>query len=275
MKLSVLPVSLFGRILNGEMSIGEWAELAQNSGADGYDVSMLFWKNHTATYIDAVRCELEARRVEIRPNMVCCYPDFTNPDRLERERQMEYLRRDIALAYAFGFQYIRVTAGMAHPGVDFDATCTRVAEQFAVAAGVARRFGIRLVFENHAKPGAWPLVDFSFDPEAFLTICHRMRSTGVEVNFDTANAKACGRDPVELLSEIVDQVRTVHLNDTAADGTLAPVLIGTGRVDFDGVFSVLKKNRFDGWVSIEECSNMGVEGIQRAIAFARNYIPAE
>lgn len=274
MKLSILPVSLFDPILGEEMTIGQWAKLAQESGADGYDVSTMFWKNHTATYIDAIRRDLDACGVGIRPNMACCYPDFTNPDRLERERQMEYLRRDIALASAFGFQYVRITAGMAHPGIEFDATCRRVAEQFAVAAEVAARFGIRLVFENHSKPGAWPLVDFSFDPDAFLTICRLMRSTGVGINFDTANAVACGRDPAAMLAEVMDQVQTVHLNDTASAEAFSPVLIGTGVVDFDGVFDVLNQNRFDGWVCIEECSNNGADGIREAIRFARKYIPA-
>lgn len=274
MKLSILPVSLFGEILDGKMSIAQWARLAQDSGADGYDVSTMFWKNHTATYIDAIQRDFAAQGVSIRPNMVCCYPDFTNPDRLERERQMEYLRRDIALASTFGFQYIRITAGMAHPGIDFDATCRSVAEQFAAAAEVAARFGIHLVFENHAQPGAWPLVDFSFDPNAFLEICRRMRGTGVEVNFDTANAKACGQDPAAMLAEVMNQVRTIHLNDTVEGDGLSPVLVGTGAVDFDSVFDVLNQNRFDGWVSIEECSCNGAEGIREAIRFARKYVHA-
>lgn len=273
MKLSILPCSLFGEIIGGEMSIAQWARLAQDCGADGYDVSTLFWRSHTPSYIDAVRAELDALDVRIPPNMVCCYPDFTNPDPLERERQMEYLRRDIALASAFGFRYMRITAGMAHPGIDFEATCQLVAEQFAQAAEVAARFGIKLVFENHAQPGAWPLIDFSFDPNAFLRICERMQGSGVGVNFDTANALACGRKPAELLKQVIRQVETIHLSDISCAEPMTAALLGTGLVDFDSVFALLNESPFDGWVSIEECSGMGAEGIRKAIDFARKYIP--
>ena len=118
MKLSVLPVSLFSQLSSGEMPVAAWAEYAQELGADGFDTSILFYPNHTPTTLNKIKEELKG--IQIQPVMVCCYPDFTNPDAMERERQIDYLKRDLALISDLGFQYVRITAGQNHPGLDIE-----------------------------------------------------------------------------------------------------------------------------------------------------------
>lgn len=273
MKLSIIPVSLFSKITAGEMSVAEWAAFAQSLGVDGFDVSILFYKNQTETYIRQMLEEMQNHGVTIQPTMVCCYPDFTNPDALERERQIDYFKRDIALSSRFGYRYIRTTAGQNHPGLTLEEGVRRVREGFARVVDTAEKYGVKLVFENHSKPGAWPLIDFSFNSEAFLAICESIRDLPVGINFDTANAVACGADPMALLEKVIDRVWTVHLNETATVGKWTPALLGTGLVDFDAVFDALKRHRFDGWVCIEEASGQGEQGIRDAVAFTRKYVP--
>jgi sugar phosphate isomerase/epimerase len=272
MKLSILPVSLFRQIIDGRMTIAEWARAAQNLGVDGFDISSMFFKNHTAAYIEQIQNELIEHRITIQPTMVCCYPDFTNPDPTERERQIDYLNRDIALFSKFGFQFIRITAGQNHPCLKLDEAAAHAAECFKRAADTADRYGIRLVFENHSKPSAWPMIDFSFQPEAFLAVYDRIRDVNIGINFDTANAACCGADPARLLEQVIDKVWTVHLNETKTVGTWTPALLGTGIVDFDSIFDVLNKHNFDSWICIEEASGLGMLGIKDAISFARKYV---
>jgi sugar phosphate isomerase/epimerase len=272
MKLSILPVSLFREIIDGPMTIAEWAKAVQDLGVDGYDISSMFFKNHTAGYIEQIQDELAARRITIEPTMVCCYPDFTNPDPVERERQIDYLNRDIALFSKFGFRFIRITAGQNHPGLKLDEAADHAAECFKRAADTADRYGIRLVFENHTKPAAWRLIDFSFRQEAFLAVYDRIRDINVGINFDTANAVCCGADPAKLLEQVIDKVWTIHLNETKTTGTWTPALLGTGIVDYDSIFDVLKKHNFDSWICIEEASGLGMQGIRDSIAFARKYV---
>lgn len=272
MKLSVLPVSLFSSLTGGEMTITQWAVQAQELGVDGFDVSSMFFKNHTATYIQQVQDEMKAAGVTIQPTMVCCYPDFTNPDPLERERQIDYFNRDIALSSKLGYQFIRITAGMNHPGITIEEGAAYAAECFASVVQTADKYGIRLVFENHSKPGAWPLIDFSFNPDAFLAIYERIRDLNVGINFDTANAAACGANPAALLEQVIDKVWTVHLNETGTVGKWTPALLGTGLVDFDSIFEVLNRHHFDGWICIEEASGTGMDGIRKAVAFANKYV---
>lgn len=270
MKLSCLPVSLFPQLVSGEMPLWEWARFAKQAGLDGFDASCMFLRNHTVTGIDEIAAHMGEDTAA--PVMVTTYPDFTHPDALERERQLHYLCRDISLASRLGFSYMRVTAGQNHPGLNFDEAVAHVLEGFAKASQVAQRMGVRLVFENHAKPGAWHKVDFSFDPRAFLAICEGMRHLPIGVNYDTANAAACGADEVALLRQVIGQVETVHLNDTSSREKLDMVLVGTGLVRIGEVFSLLRKKGFDGWVCIEEGSGMGRQGVQKAVQFARQYV---
>lgn len=257
MKLSILPVSLFQDIVSNQITIAQWASYAQSKGVDGFDISSLFFPNHTATTIGRIKEEFVESKVTIEPVMACCYPDFINPDKMERERQIDYLIRDIGLISDFGFQYCRITAGQNHPNLELHEAAKRCVECFSRVTGAAEKYGVKLVFENHSKPGAWPMIDFSFHPDAFLAVCEYMKGLPIGINFDTANAVACGADPIALLRQVLDRVWTVHMNDTLTVGKWTPAPIGGGLVDFKAVFSVLKQGGFDGWVCIEEASGNG------------------
>ena len=272
MKLSVLPVSLFSKILAGEISVAQWAAYAQKLGVDGFDASIMFFPNSTPTTLNSIKEEMVREGITIQPTMVCCYPDFTNPNKLERERQIDYLKRDIALISDLGFKYVRITAGQNHPGITVEEGAKRCTECFAQMVDTAEKYDVKMVFENHSKPGAWPLIDFSFEKEAFLATYELMKDLPIGINFDTANAVACGADPVELLSMVMDKVWTIHLNDTATVGKWTPIAIGKGLVDYDGIFGLLHARKFDGWVCIEEASGNGLQGIDEAVRFARKYV---
>ena len=272
MKLSVLPVSLFSTISSGEMSLAQWAAYAQELGLEGFDASILFFKNSTPTFLQEIKQEMKARKIHIQPTMVSCYPDFTHPDPMEIERQIDYLTRDLALISDLGFKYARVTAGQNHPGLDLEEAAKRCVSCFERMIPVSQKYGVEMVFENHSKPGAWPLIDFSFQKEAFLSVYEKMKDLPMSINFDTANAVACGADAPQLLEMVIDKVKTIHLNDTATIGSWTPCTIGEGLVDFDSVFSILRKHAFNNWVCIEEASGKGLPGIDQAVKFARSYI---
>jgi len=270
MKLSCLPVSLFGDICSGKYPLAKWAKYAQSLGLDGYDVSTMFFPNHTPAALIELKAELAD--IDIPMLMATDYPDFTNPDANERRRQLDFIKRNIALISCFGVRYMRITAGMNHPGMDFDAAVEHVVECFADIAPTAESYGVELVFENHAKPGAWPIVDFSFDPRAFFAVCERMKGLPIGVNFDTANACACGEKPDEMLKRAMPYVKTIHMNDTSTVGYLTSVLIGTGLVNFDDVFRLIDASGFNGWVCIEEAGMGHEESIRKAVEFARKYV---
>lgn len=268
MKLSCLSVSLFSDIINGKMSIREYAKLCKSLELDGFDLGIILLKNHTPTYINSLKKELV--EVGINITMITTYPDFTHPDPIQRDREFEYLRHDIALASNLGAKFLRITAGQAHPGMPVNQGIELVVENFRRIAPLADKFGIKLVYEDHSKPGAWDYMDFSNPPEIFLAIAERIADTNIGINFDTANIIVSGQDrTLEVLEKVVNKVETIHVAETATLGKMDPVLLGQGIVPILDVFTLLKKHKWDKWLCIEEWGNMGAEGVKKAVEYTR------
>ena len=268
MKLSCLSVSLFPAIINGEMTIKEYATLCKELGLDGFDLGVIQLKNHTPVYINNLKKEFE--EVGITPAMITTYPDFSHPDAIQREREFEYLRHDIALASNVGAQFLRITAGQAHPEMPVDKGIELVVDNFRKIAPVAEKFGVKLVYEDHSKPGAWNYMDFSNPPEIFLSIAEQIKDTSIGINFDTANILVSGNEnTVEVLEKVIDKVETIHVAETATLGKMDPVLLGTGLAPVKEVFASLKKHGWDKWLCIEEWGNMGIDGVKKAVEYTR------
>ena len=268
MKLSCLPVSYFQDIINGRMSIKEWALEGSRIGLDGVDLSVLFLKNRSAEYLDKVRQEIEEAGVRVA--MVTTYPDFTHPDPVERERQLTRLEDDIVAASRLGADLLRVTAGQAHPsvgrreGIEWAVTGLVKAKEFA------KEYPVELAYENHAKPGAWQYTDFSHPTDIFLEIVERTGRASLGVNWDTANTIAYGDDPIPVLKRVLKRVVSVPAADTSTRGELKHVLLGTGLVPFKEMFQVLRDGGFDGWICMEEASFKGPAGVKAAADFVKH-----
>ena len=158
MKVSCLPVSLFKDIFEGKISIQDWIRDSKKCGLDGMDISMSFLLNHTPTYLQTIKKALEAENMPIV--MATAYPDFTHPDKCQREREMEYFRRDIALCSELDIQYLRVLAGQAHPETAIADGIRWAIENIRHASNIADHYNIKLLYEDHSKPGAWQLYGF-------------------------------------------------------------------------------------------------------------------
>lgn len=267
MKLSCLPVSYFAEIINGQMSLGQWAREAAGLGLSAIDITILFVRSRNASDLRSMRQEIEAEGVRVA--MVATYPDFTHPDRAERFNQARHLEADIAAAAALGAELVRVTAGQAHPRTSREEGIAWAIEGLTTALPAAERHGVRLVYENHSKPGVWDYYDFSYPTDIFLAIVQGTAGTSLSINFDMANPLVYGDDPLPLLKRVVDRVASVHAADIRAAGALEPVVIGTGVVPFLQIFSALKENGFDGWICIEEASCSGPAGVEQAVSFIR------
>ena len=267
MKVSCLPLSFSDSIINGKMSIKEWARIGASVGLDGIDLSIIFLKNHTPVYLKKIRGELEDENISV--TMITTYPDFTHPEKIQRERELEYLRHDIALASNIGAKYLRVLAGQAHPETKIRDGIKWATYYLKKIASIGEKFNVKLVYENHAKPGAWNYIDFSHPTDIFLEIVEAIKDTGIRINFDTANTIAYGDDPIQVLKKIIGEVETIHAAETSTKGKLSHALLGTGLVPFKEIFRLLKENKFNGWICIEENSNTGVDGIIKSVEFVK------
>jgi sugar phosphate isomerase/epimerase len=150
MKYSCLPVSFFGDLASGRMSIREWARCAREEGLDAIDLSAMFVQNHTPVYLRRLAEDLAAECMTIA--MITTYPDFTHPDPRQREREQEFARHDVAVAAALGARYLRILAGQAHPQTTIRQGIDWVVDSFSRLDEVAARHGVVLLYENHSKP---------------------------------------------------------------------------------------------------------------------------
>jgi sugar phosphate isomerase/epimerase len=267
MQLSCLPVSLFDDIIEGRMSVGEWARMGADIGLDSIDLSILFVPDRSPSAVAALRQEIEATGMQV--TMVTSYPDFTHSDAAQRDRELTLEQEVVRVSAGLGAKYVRVTAGQAHPDTGIEEGTAWAVEGLTRLVETTRDAGVTLVYENHAKPGVWKYTDFSQPPEIFLEIACRTAGVGLGINFDTGNAAAFAEDPVALLDQVVDRVISIHASDTAIRGGLQHVLLGTGVTPFDALFRRLKQAAWDGWICMEEASFKGREGVEAAARYIR------
>ncbi len=140
--MSCLPVSLFPAIQGGQMKITDYAELCRNIGLDGFDLGIILLKNHTPRYLQEFNEDISKENIPLV--MLTTYPDFTNPNAIQREREYDFLVYDIALASAVKAKFLRVTAGQAYPGINEEEAVGWVVENLRKAAQVADRYGVNL-----------------------------------------------------------------------------------------------------------------------------------
>ena len=267
MKLSCIPVSFFRDIIGGSMTIAEWARMGQELGLDAIDVSILFVPDRSRSAVAGLRQSIEAAGMRVA--MVASYPDFTHPDASQRDRELALAQEVVDVATGLGAEMVRVTAGQAHPETGREDGIRWATEGLQKLVDRTRKSGVRLVYENHGKPGAWTYTDFSQPPDIFLAIVRATDSVGLGLNFDTANATAFSRDPLELLDQCIERVVSIHAADTEVRGELKPVLLGTGVTPFDPIFRRLVQAGWNNWICIEEASFQGRAGVQKAAQFVR------
>jgi sugar phosphate isomerase/epimerase len=267
MKLSCLPVSFFSDIMEGRMSVAEWARMGAELGLDAIDLSILFVPDRQPSAVAALRRQIEEEGLQVA--MLTSYPDFTHPDAVQRERELDLERQVVGVAADLGARMVRVTAGQAHPQTGHAEGIAWAVEGLSRLAERTRGSGVTLVYENHAKPGAWQYTDFCQPPDIFLEIVRGTAAAGLAVNFDTGNAAAFSEDPVALLDQVIHRVASVHAADTAERGHLRHVLLGTGVTPFVPLFERLITAGWDGWICMEEGSFRGRDGVQAAARFVR------
>ena len=267
MKLSCIPVSLYEDIFSGKKSVSDWIHFADALGLEGADFSVKFFPTRDEDTLNTLVAE--GKKIGIEFCALACYPDFTHPNAEQRAQEIEQMKADVQLTAALGAKYARVTAGQNHPGTDREQGIHWAVDGLRAVLAEADRLGITLVYENHTKGAPWQYWDFSQPSEIFLEILNALENTSLKVCFDTANSLVLREDPIALLEAVIDRIAVVHVFDIRTPGEFETALVGTGASPINQVLSILKRNGFDGWLSIEEASRTGEEGFEKAVPFVR------
>lgn len=275
--------------VTGRMTAFDWIETSSALDLDGLEFYWNFIRNDTEPTWDFYRLKVEEQQRRIP--MLCYSPDFTQPDADARRREIQAQKQAIHAASVLGADYCRVLSGQKRPDVSREQGLRWASESIQECLPDAERHGVALILENHYKDGFWDYPEFAQKSEDFLSLLERIPETEwFGVNYDPSNAVIAGEDPVELLMEVRKRVKTMHASDRYFEGgtfedlkkqdahpqkgyaeILKHGVIGRGMNDYDRIFSILKEENFDGWISIEDGPDpeTGMQNLKDSIAFLR------
>jgi sugar phosphate isomerase/epimerase len=288
LKLSAFPKCYIDRIAGERsMSVFDWIEMARTLDADGLEMYDGFFTSLDAVYLDRVGEAIH--NAGFAMPMLCCSPDFTNPDPDGRKRAVEREAEMIGVTRRLGGSgaVCRVLSGQRYPDLDRRQGLEWVAGCIEQVLPVAREHNIILGLENHYKDSFWKYPEFAQQQDVFLELLNAIpERENFGVQYDPSNAVVAGDDPVALLRAVADRVVSMHASDRylaegtsledlrQADGTLgySPNLrhgvTGQGLNDYDAIFNILAAHGYGGWVSIEDGMN-GMEEMAESLAFLR------
>jgi sugar phosphate isomerase/epimerase len=286
MKISAFPKCYLEDIARDRtMTVFEWVEMAKQLDADGLEMYDGFLVSLDDAYVDSLGEAIQKAGFEMP--MMCCSPDFTNPDPDVRKRALDMEAEMIRITRRLGgpHSFCRVLTGQRFPEVSREQGIEWVTESINALLPIAREYDVVLALENHYKDGHWRYPEFAQKQDVFLDVLKAIPEREYfGVQYDPSNAIVAGDDPIELLRKVVDRVVTMHASDRylvegttleelrQSDGTLgySPNLqhgvIGKGLNDYDTIFTILSENGYDGWVSIEDGIN-GMDEMQASIEF--------
>ena len=286
-KLSVFPKGFMDDLcVHRTMSLFDWIDLAATLDVDGVEMYPGFFANFESDYVAKIKQHADAKGLAIP--MMCCSPDFTQHDAVARAAELEKERFWIDLTAQLGGQYCRVLSGQRREdvsradGVKYTVDCINAVIPYAAARGIV------LNMENHYKDGYWKYPEFAQHLDVFLEVINQIDSPWFGVNFDPSNSIICGEDPLDVLAAVKHRVITMHASDRylisgtiedlkSQDGSMGYAknlkhgVIGKGLNDYDAIFSTLKAEGFDGWISIEDGEN-GMDELRESVQFLRGKI---
>jgi sugar phosphate isomerase/epimerase len=271
------------------MSVFDWIEMARSLNADGLEMYDGFFTSLDPGYLDRIGAAIHDASF-VMP-MLCCSPDFTNPDADGRRRAIEREAAMIGVARHLGGAGVvcRVLSGQRYPEVSREQGLAWVVEAIEQLLPIAKAQGVILGLENHYKDSFWKYPEFAQKQDVFLELLAAIPDREFGVQYDPSNAIVAGDDPVELLRHVADRVVSMHASDRylaegatlddlrQTDGTLgySPNLrhgvTGQGLNDYDAIFRILAEHRYQGWISIEDGMN-GMDEMAQSLAFLRQMV---
>lgn len=143
-------------------------------------------------------------------------------------------RQAFDLAKEFGLSYI---------------TCEPNKTHWDMIDKMAGEYGIKIAIHDHPKPNAYS------SPDSVLAAIQGHSNIGACA--DVGHWARNGYNPADCLKKLEGHVYGAHLKDIVKfdDPQAADTVVGKGVIDFPAVFAELKRQRFNGMMSIEHESN--------------------
>jgi len=267
------------------LTLGDWVEIGATLGVQGLEFYSGFIEDNEAILREAKE---SLEKHELQMPMLCCSPDFTEPDPDLLEEQVARERRMIEITAFFGGQFCRVLSGQRRPGLSTETGIAQVVRVIKSLLPFAEKHGVVLAMENHYKDSYWRYPEFAQKMHIFTAVIGQIDSPWLGVNYDPSNTLLAGEDPLEMLNRVKHRVVSMHASDRyLKSGTLEDLrreedaigyasrlshgIIGKGLNDYDKIFSTLNSVGFSSWVSIEDGMN-GIDELRESVRFLKTKI---
>ncbi|MFQ5926758.1 MAG: sugar phosphate isomerase/epimerase family protein [Terriglobia bacterium] len=222
---------------------------------DGIEIEDKHFPSTSPAFLHALRKQIALRQLTL--SSVTIVNNFGLPTAEEREAQVAYVRRWLAVAHELGSPVLRIFAGWPRPEAaewlwDKMVDCLKQSCIYAEQAGVC------LSLENHNHGG------FVRVAEDALRILEQVGSEWLRLNLDTGNYL----DGLRSIEKTASWAVHVHakLHDVAADGT-------ERRLDYRKILAILKRANYRGFLSLEyEGAQDAFEVLPRAVARFRQLL---
>jgi inosose dehydratase len=152
-----------------------------------------------------------------------------------------------------------------------------VAHVVEEAAKVSAEFGLDLVFHPHVAT----YVETPEECERFFDVAAH---TGIGLCLDTGHCDYGGGDSLTEAAKFASVLRFLHIKDVDMSVLMAArrkklnfeqaieekvfTIIGQGSIDFPGLFRLLEKNNYSGWMVIEQDVKFGATAVPPAESVA-------
>jgi sugar phosphate isomerase/epimerase len=189
----------------------------------------------TPEYLDGLKSVLAANG--LAANMAALRSRHDVP----LEETVKSLRKEIDNAAFLGLKSVMTF------GIDDPAQLDHYFRSMAEAAAYGADKGVQVVMKPHGgSSGA---------SDEIVAAMKKVSHPNFRIWYDAGNIiYYTGKDPVAELKPIVQYVTGFCAKDCAAPKSEVMVQFGTGKVDFAGVFKVLKSAGFDGPIMVECCA---------------------
>ena len=286
MKIAAFPKCYIDDIaVQRSMSVFDWITMARDLPCEGLELYEGFLWQHDDAYLDTVGEALHSAGFAMP--MLCCSPDFTNPDADARKRAFDKEVEMIRITRKLGGPgaTCRVLSGQRYPDVSRAQGVAWVVDAIQRLVPIAGSFDVVLGMENHYKDGSWRYPEFAQKQDVFLEVVNAIDNrTHFGVQYDPSNAIVAGDDPLALLDAVKDRVVSMHASDRylaagasldelrQTDGALgySPNLrhgvTGKGLNDYPYIFKALKSVGYSRWISIEDGMN-GMDEMRESLEF--------
>jgi sugar phosphate isomerase/epimerase len=285
-KLAAFPKCYMDALcVHRSMTLFEWIELAATLGVEGVEFYWGFLEDDE-TFLKKVKLALE--RHNLAMPMLCCSPDFTQPEPRLLQKEIEREKRMIEITAFLGGRFCRVLSGQRRPELTLENGVTQVVRVIRGLLPFAEKHGVVLTMENHYKDNYWQYPEFAQKMDVFTKIVAQIDSPWFGVNFDPSNTILAGEDPLVLLEQVKHRVVSMHASDRyLKSGTIEDLhkeedsvgyasrlshgVIGNGLNDYDKIFSILYSVGFNSWISIEDGVN-GMDELRQSVRFLKEKI---